>query len=101
MRAKDSSFAAKITSDDCEIGDDGALCRVDRESFVIGENSRGPRELVKACWGYAITCHKSQGSEWPRVVIIDDGWRGNGTEDRKKWIYTAITRASQKLIIAE
>lgn len=41
-------------------------------------------------WGYAITCHQSQGSEWPHIIVCDD-WPGD-THDR--WLYTAITRAA-------
>lgn len=39
-------------------------------------------------YGYAITCHKSQGSEWDKVLIVADWRKGD-----KKWLYTAITRA--------
>jgi exodeoxyribonuclease-5 len=44
---------------------------------------------------YAITVHKSQGSEWSRVLIVDecDG------PDRMRWLYTAITRASAEVRI--
>lgn len=95
------SFSADVTSDDCEIGDVGTRCGLEKESFFAEQRSDGPNDLVKCCWGYAITCHKSQGSEWPNVIVIDDGWgRGRG-DDRKRWIYTAITRASEKLVIAE
>ncbi len=51
-------------------------------------------DVVLADWAYAITCHKSQGSEWPRVVVIDEqcsAW------DATRWRYTAITRASKEL----
>ena len=51
-------------------------------------------------FGYAITVHKAQGSQWPHVAIINDGfgmWQGNGLHDR--WIYTGITRAQDRLTI--
>jgi exodeoxyribonuclease-5 len=48
-------------------------------------------------FGHAITCHKSQGSEWPHVIVWDDKMRVNDTETRKRWIYTAATRAGAKL----
>lgn len=44
----------------------------------------------KFWWGYAITCHQSQGSEWREIIVCDD-WPGD-MHDR--WLYTAITRAS-------
>lgn len=46
-------------------------------------------------YGYTITAHKSQGSEWEHVIIIDES--GVFRESRWKWLYTAITRASQKV----
>jgi len=48
-------------------------------------------------FGYAITCHKSQGSEWGSVLIADDEMRAQDIEMRRRWIYTAITRAKEKL----
>ena len=48
-------------------------------------------------YGYVLTCHKSQGSEWPDVTVIDDA--GSFGEDRHRWRYTAITRASENLTI--
>lgn len=48
-------------------------------------------------FAYAITCHKAQGSEWPSVTVIDDS--GAFREDRDRWLYTAITRASEKMTL--
>lgn len=47
-------------------------------------------------FGYAITCHKSQGSEFNRVIVFEEVLK---KETHAKWLYTAITRASEKLII--
>lgn len=51
---------------------------------------------VIADFGYCITCHKSQGSEWDNVVVIDQQW--DKAWDAKRWRYTAITRASKEVI---
>ncbi len=56
--------------------------------------------LIEAVWGYAITCHKSQGSSWPNVIVFDDGL-GRTPEDRARWLYTAITRAERGLVILD
>lgn len=48
-------------------------------------------------WGWAITCHKSQGSQWDNVVVHDES--GAFREESANWLYTAITRASEKLIV--
>jgi exodeoxyribonuclease-5 len=54
-----------------------------------------PKGAVAADYGYCITTHKSQGSEWDNVLVIDEQcpkiW------DPVRWRYTAITRASKKL----
>lgn len=47
-------------------------------------------QFGKFWWGYAITCHQSQGSEWKNIIVCDD-WPGDGHD---RWLYTAITRAS-------
>ncbi len=46
-------------------------------------------------FGYALTCHKSQGSQWPSVGIINES--SAFREHAQRWLYTAITRASDKL----
>jgi len=49
-------------------------------------------------FGYAITCHKAQGSQWEKVFVQDEGWMFK--EHAKKWIYTAITRAEESVVVA-
>ena len=56
------------------------------------------RGLIETSWGYAITCHKAQGSQFPTVVVVDDGF-GRTAADRNRWLYTAITRAEWGLVI--
>ena len=47
----------------------------------------------------AITCHKSQGGQW-RCVFIDNAfWQDQLTVDDLKWLYTAITRATEKVYL--
>lgn len=48
-------------------------------------------------YGYAITVHKSQGSEWDRVVLVDDEMKSGDRTFRKRWLYTAVTRAKEHL----
>ena len=48
-------------------------------------------------FAYAITCHKAQGSEFDFVVVFDEAWAFG--EERHRWLYTAITRAKDKLLI--
>ncbi len=48
-------------------------------------------------FAYAVTCHKAQGSEFDFVVVFDESWAFS--EERNRWLYTAITRAREKLLI--
>ena len=76
------------------------------DDHVQIDRERGQRDywqkksLIEAVWGYAITCHKSQGSQWENVVIVDDGL-GCTAADRNRWLYTAITRAEKGLAILD
>ncbi len=45
----------------------------------------------------AITCHKSQGGQWKHVFIDTPFWGTEISEDDLKWLYTAITRAVDKV----
>ena len=47
----------------------------------------------------AITCHKSQGGQWRCVFIDNPFWQEELTVDDLKWLYTAITRATEKVFL--
>lgn len=47
-------------------------------------------------FGYAVTVHKSQGSEWDSVVLVDEY---NKAHQRQQWLYTAITRAAKRMLV--
>jgi exodeoxyribonuclease-5 len=48
-------------------------------------------------FSYAITCHKAQGSQWLSVCVFDEsGW---WKEDRFRWLYTAVTRAADRVTV--
>lgn len=50
-------------------------------------------------FSYAITCHKSQGGQW-RAVFIEQPYLPNGIDrDYIRWLYTAVTRAKEKLYL--
>ena len=49
-------------------------------------------------YGYAMTCHRAQGSEWDKVLIIEENFPFD-REEHKRFLYTAITRASQKVVL--
>lgn len=47
--------------------------------------------------GYALTCHKSQGSEWPEAVVMIESSVRVGTTEGRRWLYTALTRARNRV----
>jgi exodeoxyribonuclease-5 len=51
-------------------------------------------------FAYAVTCHKSQGGQWP-VVFVDQGYLTDEMMDKEylRWLYTAVTRATKKLYL--
>ncbi len=51
-------------------------------------------------FSYALTCHKTQGGQWP-VVFIDQGYLNDEMINRGfyRWLYTAFTRATKKLYL--
>lgn len=50
-------------------------------------------------YGYALTTHKSQGSQWDNVYLFDESWAFR--EHSQRWLYTAITRAAEKITIVK
>ncbi len=50
-------------------------------------------------FSYAITCHKSQGGQW-NTVFVEQPYLPNGIDrDYLRWLYTAVTRAKEKLYL--
>jgi exodeoxyribonuclease-5 len=48
-------------------------------------------------YGYVLTVHKAQGSQWDDVVLFDES--GVFAESRQRWLYTGVTRAAQRLTV--
>jgi exodeoxyribonuclease V len=70
------------------------------EFFLGMEQSLPPkvrRESDEFDYGYALTVHKAQGSQWPHVILFDESFAFR--EHRSRWLYTGITRASNRLTI--
>jgi ATP-dependent exoDNAse (exonuclease V) alpha subunit len=50
-------------------------------------------------FSYAITCHKSQGGQW-NTVFVEQPYLPNGIDkEYLRWLYTAVTRAKEKLYL--
>lgn len=55
------------------------------------------RDAQEFDYGFALTVHKAQGSQWDNVLLLDE-WFGN---DRERWLYTAITRAAESITVVQ
>ena len=98
------------TMEDVEVSPQDLFFRglnIDEKMITTGEpliNSSNWRRFPKAIqpklfdYGYCITCHKSQGSEYNKILVLEEFLRGS---EHKKWLYTAATRAKEKLVIVK
>ena len=48
-------------------------------------------------FGYALTVHKAQGSQWDDVVLFDESRAF--PDNRERWLYTGVTRAAKRLTV--
>ena len=58
---------------------------------------RERRQSDEFTFGWAITCHKSQGSQWDNVVVFDESMAFR--DARSNWLYTAVTRAAERVTV--
>lgn len=81
-------------------GELGKVCEVFPNRLILEFSS--PRRIVLLPFGdgepsldlaYAISCHKSQGSEWPYVIVALDEYPGARMVCDRSWLYTGISRA--------
>ncbi len=68
-------------------------------SYQLNKNPK-TRYLVpfEFTYAYAITCHKAQGSEFDKVLVVEESFPF-AKEEHARWLYTACTRASEKLVL--
>jgi exodeoxyribonuclease-5 len=55
------------------------------------------RESDQFDFGYALTVHKAQGSQWDDVILFDESYAFG--ENRNRWLYTGLTRAAKRLTV--
>ena len=81
---------------------------VEKDYLDIGSKIKRFKEIrenphfnaVQVKFSYAVTCHKAQGGQW-RAVFVDRCLFGDEpmTRDMLRWLYTALTRATDKLYL--
>ena len=90
--------------------DFGSL-QMDEKEILTGERSLDYKTIYKLrnlrtkhlipmdfTYGYAITGHKSQGSEWDKVLVLEERFPFE-KEEHARWLYTCCTRASSRLVL--
>lgn len=87
-----------LTSDD---EDRPPLVARVHKSFFVDDIPTPNWKMLKGSqefdYGYAITAHKSQGSQWKDVLIYDESFCFR--DQWQRWLYTSITRASEKVTV--
>ena len=78
----------------------GEKCCDWRLSYQLGKLKPKYGEIVpkEFTYGYAITCHKAQGSEWDKVLVLEESFPF-AKEEHARWLYTACTKAEEKLVL--
>lgn len=54
-------------------------------------------DLISLDYAWAMTCHKAQGSQWGKVLVLDES--NVARENAKLWLYTAVTRAQDSVVL--
>ena len=75
----------------------GKAEKAEKTEGAEGEDSGGTGCTFQL--GYALSVHKSQGSDWPWVIPLLDGYGGAVRVCDRSWLYTAISRAKSKCIL--
>ena len=60
-------------------------------------NGRSARRYDEFDYGYVLTVHKAQGSQWDDVVLFDESFAF--PDSRERWLYTGVTRAAKRLTV--
>lgn len=67
-----------------------------REESLSWEQRKYTDEFT---YGYCLTVHKSQGSQWDDVIVFDESTTFR--EDARRWLYTGITRAAERVTVVQ
>ena len=77
----------------------GEKCCDFKTAWTINRNINHKNKLPKEfTYGYAITGHKAQGSQWEKVLIVEEKFPFDKIE-HARWLYTCLTRAEEKAVI--
>lgn len=69
-----------------------------RQEYIIRKNKQNPELPIEFNFGYAITGHRAQGSQWNKVLVLEESFPFDKIE-HARWLYTTVTRAAEKLTL--
>lgn len=69
-----------------------------QQEYYISKRKDNPMLPIEFNYGYAITAHRAQGSQWDKVLVVEEGFPFD-KEEHARWLYTAVTRAAEKLTL--
>lgn len=69
-----------------------------KTEYRLGKSKYANGIPMEFTYAYAVTAHKSQGSEWDKVLVVEERFPFD-KEEHARWLYTACTRASGKLVL--
>lgn len=104
ISSKDENFyEAKILFDDDDSLFEGLIVKKQFGSSSALNFGRELRALTLQAelfdFAYALTVHKAQGSQARRVILFEERFKQMSDLDWRRWLYTAVTRAEEELII--
>lgn len=77
----------------------GKPCVNYRDAYYLNKRYKGHAPIpAEFAFAYAITVHKSQGSQWDKIVILEEKFPFD-KEEHARWLYTAVTRGAKKIIL--
>lgn len=77
----------------------GERCLDNKTLFQLGRNKKMKHLIpLEFTYGYCITTWKSQGSEWDKIVLLEEKFPFDKKE-HQQYLYTGITRARDKLVL--
>ncbi|MFA6814315.1 MAG: AAA family ATPase [Patescibacteria group bacterium] len=102
-RADKNFFELIVDFDEQNFAYEGlAVAKQFNSPKTISFNSQDRQLLKKADlfdFAYALTVHKAQGSQAKRVIVFEERFKQMDDEGWRRWLYTAVTRAEEELII--
>lgn len=97
MQAEDGHIFKDIILDYTELTT-GEPLLTGEQQYQMRKKKKSPDPPFCFNYAYCLSAHRSQGSEWRRVVFVEEPWPYQ-YELRKKLLYTAATRGSERLVV--